>query len=614
MLEMIPSASTEFVSAVEDAHPATLPSHWSAKDFYLLGVQLESTQTPFHNAIDLSGHDFEATRAIWIVIGDNALTLLPQIHRRLHKRSRVLVMVHPEVLDDVNWTQLFFLASDERFFFVPMQDVTQQALVINSLMDENAYDGWRPVMTSMATVEWVQHYRELIKVMTPLLNRKLVGKATLRSASHHILCNALINFPLTSSRNRWQDYKGLYIDKPALIISTGPSLNKQMSLIEKYKDHFVTIAVDPAVPSLKQSNITPDFVLTIDPKKRPYWGQNALDPTTTFVVEVGACPDGAWSHANNYLVTAGHSHVYTLLKNMGAEVAWIETGGSVSSNGFSLAIHLGCNPIVLVGQDLAWTEGKDHAEGYTSQYSKEALKKRHDRGYDIMGYGGQMVRTEPQLLYYKTWFEQKIKQYKHKTIINATEGGAIIEGAVAQAFASVCAELEIKGLVQKHTQLTQPFDLDFNLLVHFEANIKKWIEIYSELKLKILDAQKEISDIKKTPKKSLQKRVKQINRLILDLETDAKLILDMFSNLAMANMDRKLDKLDEAKDLKTVYSAYKDLYDSVLCGLNFGLETLPKILNLLRLIADQPKISRQSLISANLHRWNLDGTAKEYLR
>ncbi len=613
MLETTHIPPAEDQAPEDELQPAALPSHWSGKDFYLLGMQLGEGGGSSQPEVDLSQHDFEATRSIWIVIGDNALSLLPQIHRRLHKRSRVLVMIHPEVLDDVPWNNLFFLASDERYFFVPMQQVTQQAQVINGLMDENAYDGWRPVMTHMSTVEWIQHYRELIKALTPLLNRKLVGKATLRSASHQILCNALINFPLTSSRNRWDDYRDLYADKPALIISTGPSLNKQLALIEQYKDHFVTIAVDPAVPILQQWGIVPDFVLTIDPRKRPYWEQDALDARTTFVVEVGACPDGAWSHADHYLMTAGHSHVYALLKKLGAEVAWIETGGSVSSNGFSLAMHLGCNPIVLVGQDLAWTEGKDHADGYTSQYSQEALKKRHDRGYDIVGYGGQLVRTEPQLLFYKSWFEQKIQQNPHKTVINATEGGAIIEGALAQSFRSVCTDVQKMGVVEKNTRLTRSFELDLDLIAHFEGHLQHWIALYADLKARIQDVQKKIQDIKKTPKKSVQKLVKQINRSILDMEPEAKLILDMFSNLAMADMDRKMDKLDDAQDLKTVYSAYNDLYDSVTYGLNYGLAMLPKIDDLLKSLSDQPKISRQKLISAHLHRWNQDGTPKESL-
>ncbi len=610
MLEINHSTTDEMAPAEAEIQSAALPSHWRGKDFYMLGMQLDEAEPKDQPDVDLAHHDFEATRAIWIVIGDDALNLLPQIHRRLHKRSRVLVMIHPEVLDDVQWSKLLFLATDERYFFVPMQEVAQQAQVINSLMDENAYDGWRPVMTFMSTLQWVQHYRELIKALTPLLNRKLVGKATLRSATHQILCNALINFPLTSSRNRWDDYRDLYANKPALIIATGPSLNKQMDLIEQYKDHFVTIAVDPAVPILKQRNIIPDFVLTIDPKKRPYWEQDALDEKTTFVVEVGACPDGAWSHADHYLMTAGHSHVYALLKKLGAEVAWIETGGSVSSNGFSLAMHLGCNPIVLVGQDLAWTEGKDHAEGYTSQYSQEALKKRHDRGYDIVGHGGQMVRTEPQLLFYKSWFEQKIQQYPHKTVINATEGGAIIEGALAESFRHVCMEIEKNGLIAKNTRLTQSFELDLDLTTHFEGEIQHWITLYTDLKAKIQDVQKKIQDIKKTPKKSVQKLVKQINRSILDMEPEAKLVLDMFSNLAMADMDRKMDKLDDAQDLKTVYSAYHDLYDSVMYGLNYGLEMLPKIIQLLKSLSEQPRISRQKLIAVNLHRWNLDGTPK----
>ncbi len=611
MLETTQTTQSESLSQESDLIPASLPSHWSGKDFYLLGMQLQDMGVSETLPFDLSSHDFEATRAIWILIGDNALSLLPQIHQRLNKKSRVLVMVHPEVLEHVDWNKLFFLASDERFFFVPMQEVTKQAQVISNLMDENLYDGWRPVMTFMATVEWIQHYRELIKALTPLLNRKLVGKATLRSATHQILCNALINFPLTSSSNKWESFKDTYQGKPALIIATGPSLNKQLDLIEKYKDFFITIAVDPAVPILKQRNIIPDFVLTIDPRKRPYWQQDALHEKTTFVVEVGACPDGAWSHANNYLMTAGHSHVFTLLKKMGAEVGWIETGGSVSSNGFSLAMHLGCNPIVLVGQDLAWTEGRDHAEGYTSQYSAETLKKRHDRGYDILGYGGQMVRTEPQLLFYKSWFEQKIRQSPERTVINATEGGAIIEGALERSFLNVCVDLEKNNCLVDKKNITKNFELDLKLIENYSIHLRGWIDIFNDLKKKILEVQKQLNKIKRSPKKSLQNHVKNINQLIINLEPDAKLILDMFSNLAMADMDRKLDKLDDAKDLKTVYSSYNDLYESVLYGLNYSLDMLPRIDELLKTVLDKQKISREVLISVNLHRWNLDGSAKE---
>jgi len=370
-----------------------LPPYWKGGDFYLMGLQFESNADCQPIEVDLSQYEFETPRLIWILIGDEALNHLPRIYKRLHKKSRVLIMLHPEVLDIVQWKDLFFLSMDDRFYFVPMQEVSTQAGIVSGLMDDEKFDGWKPILTTISKVEWVTHYRELIKEMTPLLNRKLVRKATNKSVTHQILCNALINMPLTSSKNKWEDYEHLYHNKPALLISTGPSLNKQLETIKKYQEYFVVIAVDPAVPILKKMDIVPDFVLTIDPRKRPYWEQDELHDDTTYVVEIGACPDGAWSHTKKYLMTTGHKQVYSFIKDLGGEIGLIATGGSVSTNAFSLAKHMGCNPIVMVGQDLAWTEGKDHADGYTSQYSAEALQKRHERGYDIWATG--VKQSEP---------------------------------------------------------------------------------------------------------------------------------------------------------------------------------------------------------------------------
>lgn len=598
-------------SELETTHESTgLPAYWRGADFYLLGLQQGDDSVAGEPDIDLSAYEFESPRMIWILMGDRILNHLPHIFKRLNKRSRALIMLHPELMEGVDWKKLFFLATDDRFYIVPIQDVAKQAQTINGLMDDEKFDGWKPVVTSIANGEWIVHYRQLVKEMTPLLNRKLVRNATNKSATHQILCNALINMPLTSSSNKWEDYKDIYLHKPALIISTGPSLNKQLELIKKFSPYFVTIAVDPAVPILKEQGITPDFVLTIDPRKRPYWEQDALDDETTYVVEIGACPDSTWSHSKKYLMTAGHGQVYALIKKLGGEIGWILTGGSVSTNAFSLAKHLGCNPIVLVGQDLAWTEGKDHAEGYSSQYSSEALKRRYDRGYDIVGYGGQTVRTEPQLLYYKSWFEQQIKSNTNLTVINATEGGAIIDGALSVPFAHVCEEVAKLGIVEKNHSITKSFELNHDLIQQYQIKITEWTNIYTELKKNILEVQKKIKKISEKPKKSLQNQVKRVNQMIVGLEPDAKVILDMFANLAMCDINSKLDLLDEAKALKTIYSAYDDLYKSVLFGLDYGLEMLPKVNKLFDELSTTDRISRKQLIENNLNRWTLDGVLK----
>ena len=591
--------------------PQVLPPYWQAQEFYTLGVLQEPSAATSQVVLDLSEHDFSQAKTIWIVIGDAMLAGLKQIQTQLHPKSRVLVMVHPEVMDHTPWHDLRFLMADARFFFVPLQDVQTQAQTISGLMDEEQFDCWKPVMGEIAQIEWVQHYRDLVKMLTPLLNRKLVNKATLSASSHLFLRNALINVPLTCSTNPWNDYKDLYLNKPALIVATGPSLNKQLDLIARHKDEFVVIAVDPAVPILKQHGVIPDFVLTIDPRKRPYWDQDALDDRTTFVVEVSACPDSAWSSTKKYLVTAGHQHVYGLLKQLECNVGWIVTGGSVSSNGFSLAEHLGCNPIVMVGQDLAWTDGKDHAEGYTSQYTLEKLKLRHERGYDIPGYGGQMVRTEPQLLFYKSWFEQQIKAKPHLTVINATEGGAIIEGALHIPFAAVCQEIMKLGPVAKGLDRGTRYQVDAVAMARYRDQVRAWDDEISRLKDEVKNIFEKLEKVKNKPARKLESQVKAMNRKILGLAPDVKLILDMFSNMAMAMVDQKIDAIEEKGTLKSIYEGYTQVYKSVLIGAEYSQMNLKKIIGMLDDLILHQRVGRQLLIDHRLHNWELDGTKVE---
>ena len=117
-----------------------LPPYWKGGDFYLMGLQFESNADCQSFEVDLSQYEFETPRLIWILIGDELLNHLPRIYKRLHKKSRVLIMLHPEVLDIVQWKDLFFLSMDDRFYFVPMQEVSTQAGIVSGLMDDEKFD------------------------------------------------------------------------------------------------------------------------------------------------------------------------------------------------------------------------------------------------------------------------------------------------------------------------------------------------------------------------------------------------------------------------------------------------------------------------------------------
>jgi len=97
------------VTSMPTDETQSLPPYWSGKEFYTLGLLLNEANQTGSICTDLSEHDFSQPRTIWILIGDALLKDLKQIQIKLHKKSRVLVMVHPEVLEKVDWHSLRFL-------------------------------------------------------------------------------------------------------------------------------------------------------------------------------------------------------------------------------------------------------------------------------------------------------------------------------------------------------------------------------------------------------------------------------------------------------------------------------------------------------------------------
>ena len=101
----------------------------------------------------------------------------------------------------------------------------------------------------------------------------------------------------------------------------------------------------------------------------------------------------------------------------------VQTGGSVATTGLDLAIKMGCNPIVFVGQDLAFTDNKTHS---SATFSKEISSIHNLREIDDIY--GDTIYTSKNLYIYLRWIQKRIAEEKGIEFIDATEGGAKIKG------------------------------------------------------------------------------------------------------------------------------------------------------------------------------------------
>ena len=215
-----------------------------------------------------------------------------------------------------------------------------------------------------------------------------------------------------------------YNNIPLYIISAGPSLDKNIKELKKAKGKGVILSVGRAVRSLLKENIEPDLIIIIDPQDFVYNSQlKGLDIDIPIIV-LSTCDKNVMLKYKGQKLIAlqeGYTPAEEYAKQHNHKL--VQTGGSVATTALDVAINMGCNPIIFVGQDLAYTDGKTHSQ---STYSKSIERYKNLR--EVEDIYGNTVHTPKNLYSYLRWIQNRIELEKNVKFIDATEGGAKIEG------------------------------------------------------------------------------------------------------------------------------------------------------------------------------------------
>ncbi len=99
------------------------------------------------------------------------------------------------------------------------------------------------------------------------------------------------------------------------------------------------------------------------------------------------------------------------------------TGGSVSTTALDIGIKFGCKRIIFIGLDLAYTNNQGHALDTPTAEMMDTTELRK-----VLDINGRLVGTGKSLDIYRKWIEKRIKGIDNIEFIDATEGGALIEG------------------------------------------------------------------------------------------------------------------------------------------------------------------------------------------
>ncbi|EAH6251020.1 motility associated factor glycosyltransferase family protein [Campylobacter jejuni] len=261
----------------------------------------------------------------------------------------------------------------------------------------------------------------------------------------------------------------------AIVVSAGPSLAKQLSLLKAYQDKAVIFCADGALSMLEKKSIVPDYVLNIDFEDLPLrFFQNKENLKQSIIaLECATHPNVVHSlRAENCMIVLRNKALYQRF-NLN-DFGYIDTGTHVSHFSYTLALALGFKNIIMIGQDLAFDEeGNSHSKGFV-------LGERIDHALSIPTLQVPAYAGKGEVLTHIAWNDYRIKlEYlfacnsKEAKFYNATEGGARINFTEELSFKECCE----KFLTKEKPKFELPKSLTKNrsdkLLVKFKEKIQK---------------------------------------------------------------------------------------------------------------------------------------------
>lgn len=240
------------------------------------------------------------------------------------------------------------------------------------------------------------------------------------------LGNLLANFKKNNTLNDASIgvLKNRYKGKPMILVSAGPSLDKQLPLLKKIRDerNYIIGAVGTAIKPLIKANIIPDFFAITDPKQTTYKQLTDINlPETPLFYISTACHETIRLHTGPRRIIYQDGYEDAEKQAMLKNEPTIQTGGSVATTLLDIMVYLGGEAVALIGQDLAYTDGRSHAEGTHAHKEKKGLKKVESY------YRNSEVQTSNNLTLYRKWFERYAKKNQKLKLYNCTEGGAYIQ-------------------------------------------------------------------------------------------------------------------------------------------------------------------------------------------
>lgn len=450
---------------------------------------------------------------------------------------------------------------------------------------------YQTAWTDMAARLRVVVQNQDIVVATSLLRHRTWFDYMFNNFPHYIRCSPVGNL------------LGQFKNRPAVVVSAGPSLDKNAHLLPRWKGRGVVISVGTSLRKCVSLGVTPDLVVALESNdiSSQFTGVEEIKDTC-LVLQVKGHPK-LWQLPTKHTFFFGGRHPDTewMMESLGVDRGLLHGGGSVSTVAFWLAVDMGCSPVVMIGQDLAFGEaGQSHAEGIgtggienlnTKTMNALADDGKADREgvYLVEGYHGGKVATKTNLRNYLLWFERNIPQARQAgaRVINCTEGGAKIAAAEQMPLSEATdaflgEEWDIPGYIGS---LAKPVSIQTRKvglrMLETTRDLLRLKRISQENKAHALRVQK-LLDKKPPPVEKINRLVHKIDRS----DREVKKLMDNLDPLMSVVADKSLllvrscfdyEGLDQEETMRLNMKQTATMYHGLIEGAEFILPHLKQL-------------------------------------
>lgn len=394
-------------------------------------VMLNSTYRPEEEAKKYVGKILLTENSITVLYGLGNGQIVSQIQKKINKEAMLLIYEPCK--------ELFFFTM-EHFDLTKVIEDKRVAIFVHGIEDDLFGFNLQLLLTNVnvgvTVLKTHPKYRDLFpeeyeyvkKEFDASRDSALTNLNTMIQQNRIMTTNAIANIPHLLRSKLATDFVNKFPeDVPAIIVSGGPSLDKNYEVLKQAQGKAFIIAMDRTVRYLLDRGIVPDMCCSLDYAKNPHLfeDEKVKDIPFLYMPELSHLVMEIVGKKNLIYGTTGVDFCENLIRKYGKEPIVIPVGGSVATFAFGFVRTMGFKRLILVGQDLALTGGKV----YPGELINGRAEANEFENRILPGNVEEWVETRGDFYIYWLWFNNAVKEAeKYMEVVNATEGGARIEG------------------------------------------------------------------------------------------------------------------------------------------------------------------------------------------